>query len=79
MTSLMRPSTLVDRFLVRNCSAAVTDRFGIGLHFNLRNGFHGDGDALLGVELLLRSDVEGHQLRGTARGRFRTMGKMTVP
>jgi hypothetical protein len=34
----------------------------IGLHFDLRDRFHSDGHALLGVETLLRSYVEGHQL-----------------
>ena len=37
------------------------DRFGIGLHLDLRHRFHGDGDALPGVEILLRRDVKGHQ------------------
>src|SRR5208283_1721850 len=37
--------------------------FLVILHLDLRHGFHGDRDALLGVEILLRSDVEGHQLQ----------------
>ena len=39
------------------------NRFAIGADLDLRNGFDGDGDALLGVEVLLRRDVEGHQLQ----------------
>ncbi len=38
------------------------DRFGIGLHLDLRDRFHRHRDALLGVEILLRRDVERHQL-----------------
>ena len=34
----------------------------IGADLDLRDGFDRDGDALLGVEVLLRRDVEGHQL-----------------
>ena len=37
------------------------DRFFVGLHLDLSDGLDGDGDALLGVEILLRSDVERHQ------------------
>ena len=37
------------------------DRFRVGLHLDLRDGFDGDGDALLGVEILLRRDVERHE------------------
>ena len=38
------------------------DRFRIGLDLDLRDRFHRHGDALLGVEILLRRDVERHQL-----------------
>ena len=48
--------------LVRNCSAAVRMRLRIGLHFDLRYGFHRDRYALAGVEVLLRRDVKRHQL-----------------
>ena len=39
------------------------DRFRIGLDLDLRDGFHGHGDALFGIEILLRRDVERHQLQ----------------
>ncbi len=39
------------------------DRFRIGLHLDLRHCLHGDGNALLGVQVLLRSNIEGHQLQ----------------
>ena len=39
------------------------DRFRIGLHLDLRHRFHRHRDALHGVEILLRSDVERHQLQ----------------
>ena len=39
------------------------DGFAVGADLDLRDGFDGDGDALLGVEVLLRRDVEGHQLQ----------------
>src|SRR5207249_1984056 len=32
-------------------------------YFDLRNGFNGYGDALLGIQALLRGDVEGHQFQ----------------
>ena len=51
---------------------------GIGLHFDLRHRFHGDGDALVGVEILLRRDVERHQLERQFAA-VSTMGKITVP
>src|SRR6266705_3539841 len=38
------------------------DRLFVGLHLDLRHRFHRDGDALLRVEVLLRCDVERHQL-----------------
>ena len=38
------------------------DRLGIGLDLDLRDRFDRDRDALLGVEVLLRRDVERHQL-----------------
>ena len=56
------------------------NRLGIGLHLDLRHGFHRDRDALAGVEVLLRRDVERHQLerQPTARsppwGRSRCRG-----
>ena len=36
----------------------------VGADLDLRDGFHGDGDALLGVKILLRGDVEAHELEG---------------
>ena len=43
--------------------------FGIGLYFDLRDGFHRDGHALLGIEVLLGRDIERHQLeRQSANG-----------
>ena len=47
------------------------DRFRIGLHLDLRDGLHGDGDALLGVEILLRRDVERHEFERKVLGSFR--------
>ena len=38
------------------------DGFRIGLHLDLRDRLDGDGNALFGVEVLLRSDIERHQL-----------------
>ena len=38
------------------------DGFLVGADFDLRDGFDGDGYALLGVEVLLGGDVEAHQL-----------------
>ena len=37
--------------------------FLVILHLDLRHGFNSDRDALFGVKILLRSDVEGHQLQ----------------
>ena len=45
--------------LLRCCA----DRLRVGLHFDLGDRFDGDGDALLGVKALLRSDVKRHQLQ----------------
>ena len=39
------------------------DRLLVGADLDLRDSFHGNGDALFGVEILLRSDVERHQLK----------------
>ena len=39
------------------------DRLRIALHLDLRDGFHRDRDALLGVEILLRRNIERHQLQ----------------
>lgn len=39
------------------------DGFGVAFHFDLRDRFHRHGDALFGVEILLRRDVERHQLQ----------------
>src|SRR6266850_1357255 len=36
---------------------------GVGLHFELRHRFNRDGDALVGIEALLRSNVKRHQLQ----------------
>ena len=38
------------------------NRFRIVLDLELRHGFDGHGDALVRVQILLRSDVERHQL-----------------
>ena len=38
------------------------DRLLVGAHLDLRDGFDRYRDALLGVEILLRSDIEAHQL-----------------
>ena len=38
------------------------DRLAVGLHLDLRDRLDRHGDALLRVEVLLRRDVEGHQL-----------------
>ena len=38
------------------------DGFLIAADFDLRDGFHGDRDTLLGVEVLLGRDVERHEL-----------------
>ena len=46
------------------------NRFRIGLHFDLRYGFHRDRHALPGVEVLLRRDVERHQLERQPTGAF---------
>src|SRR5208282_84912 len=40
------------------------DGFGIAPYFDLRDRFHGDRHALLGVHILAGSHVEGHQLEG---------------
>ena len=62
ITRRIRPS--------RCCGRLGKELFGGGenglfviLHFDLRDGFDGDRDALIGIEALLRSDVEGHQLQ----------------
>ena len=39
------------------------DRFRIGLHLDLRHGFHRHRHALLGIKILLRRDIERHQLQ----------------
>ena len=44
--------------------------FGIRLHFDLRDGFHGDRDALAGVEILRRRDVERHQFERETAAEF---------
>src|SRR5208282_3531792 len=38
------------------------NRFGVGLHLDLRNRLDGYGDALFGIEILLWSDVKRHEL-----------------
>ena len=38
------------------------DRLLVRANFDLGHSFHGDGDALLGVEILLGRDVEAHEL-----------------
>ena len=43
-----------------------SNRFVVGLHFDLRDGFDGHGDTLLGVEILLRRHVERHQFERQA-------------
>src|ERR1022692_3734514 len=48
---------------VLTASEQFQHRFRVGLHFDLRHGFYRDGNALLGVEVLLRRHVEGHQLQ----------------
>src|SRR5262249_22316157 len=42
------------------CGGADGD--GVGLYFDLCDGFDGDGDALLRIEILLWRDVKRHQL-----------------
>ncbi len=46
------------------------DGFLVGADLDLRDGFDGDGDALLGVEVLLRGDVEAHELERELAGVF---------
>ncbi len=46
------------------------DGFLVGLHLDLGDGLHGDGYALLGVEILLRRHVERHQFEGKVAAVF---------
>src|SRR6202020_119198 len=46
------------------------DRLLVGADFDLCDGFNGHGYALLGVEVLLRSYVEAHELEGELAGVF---------
>ena len=46
------------------------DGFFVGADFDLRDGFDGDGYALLGVEVLLRGDVEAHEFERELAGVF---------
>ena len=46
------------------------DGLFVGADFDLRDGFDGDRDALLGVEVLLRGDVEAHELERELAGVF---------
>ena len=49
-------------FLAQELFRSGEDRFLVGFDLDLRHRFHGDGDALLRVQVLLRRHVEGHQL-----------------
>ena len=42
------------------------NRLVVGFHLDLRDGFDRDGDALLGVEILLRGHVERHEFERQA-------------
>ncbi len=44
------------------------DRLLVGADFDLRDGFDRDGDALAGVEVLLRCDVEAHEFKRELAG-----------
>ena len=46
------------------------DRLLVGADLDLRDGLDRNGDALLGVEVLLRCDVEAHQFEGQFPGVF---------
>ena len=46
------------------------DGFLVGLHLDLSDGLDGDGDALLGVEILLRGHVERHEFERKALAVF---------
>ncbi len=54
------------------------NRFRVGLHLDLRHGFHRHGDALLGVQILLRRYVERHQFEREIRQTC-TIGSTIVP
>ena len=62
ITRRMRPSRACVR-LGEELLGRGLNGFGIALHFDLRNRFHRHGDALLGVEILLRRDIKRHQLQ----------------
>ena len=60
MTRRISPFALVVR-LGQELLGRSQNRFRVGLHLDLRDRFDGNGHALLGVEILLRSYVERHQ------------------
>ena len=62
ITSRIRPSRSCGG-LGQELLGGGQDRLRIRLHLDLRHGFHRDRHALLGVEILLRRDVERHQLQ----------------
>ena len=66
--------------LVRNCSAAVMMRFGIGLHLDLRHGFDRDRDALLACrDPVAGATSKAHQFQRQTFHCFHHRVRMTVP
>ena len=55
------------------------DRFLIGADLDLRDRFDGDGDALLGVEVLLRRNIKATSVQATAGGCFPPWGRSPSP
>ena len=55
------------------------DGFFVGAHLDLRDGFDRDRNTLLGVKVLLRRDVETHELERELTIGFDAPGMMTAP
>ncbi len=78
ITSRIKPFALLRR-LGEELLGRSPDGFRIRLHLDLRHGLHRDRHALLGVEVLLRRNVERHQFQRQCRGNSPPPARITVP